>query len=79
MFHWPKKIILLHLNLRGRMHTAHPASSPLCSPTPTVDYYQRTLLWSFPCGAMETNPTSNHEVEGSIPGCVQWVKDLVLP
>ena len=21
-----------------------------------------------------TNPTSNHEVEGSIPGLVQWVK-----
>ena len=24
-----------------------------------------------------TNPTSNHEVEGSIPGLDQWVKDLV--
>ena len=26
-----------------------------------------------------TNPTSNHEVVGSIPGLTQWVKDLVLP
>ena len=30
------------------------------------------------CGAAETNPTSNHEVSGSIPGLPQWVKDPVL-
>ena len=29
-------------------------------------------------GAMETNPTRNHEVVGSIPGLSQWVKDLAL-
>ena len=25
------------------------------------------------------NPTRNHEVASSVPGLVQWVKDLVLP
>ena len=27
---------------------------------------------------METNPTSNHEVEGLIPGRAQWVKNWTL-
>ena len=30
------------------------------------------------CGAVETHPTSNHEVSGLIPGLAQCVKDLAL-
>ena len=33
-----------------------------------------TIMWSSHCGAAETNPTSNHEIEGSIPGLAQWLR-----
>ena len=39
----------------------------------------RTRQRSSCCGAVEMNPTRNHEVLGSIPGLAQWVQDPVLP
>ena len=36
-------------------------------------------FWSSHRGSEERNLTSIHEDAGSIPGLVQWVKDLVLP
>ena len=41
--------------------------------------FKKSYFWSSHCGTEETNPTSNHEVAGSIPGLALWVKDLALP
>ena len=40
--------------------------------------FKKYSSWSSHRGALETNPTRNHEVAGSSPGLSQWVKDLVL-
>ena len=36
------------------------------------------MFWSSRRGSVVNEPTRNHEVVGSIPGLVQWVKDLAL-
>ena len=40
--------------------------------------FQNSKIQSSYHGSVETNPTRNHEVVGSIPGLDQWVKDLAL-
>ena len=46
--------------------------------SPTISA-NKEFIQSSHCGTVEMNPTSNHEVEGSIPGLSQWVKDPTLP
>ena len=41
--------------------------------------YLKNFFWSSHRGAVEMNPTRNHEIVGLIPGLTQWVKDPVLP
>ena len=36
------------------------------------------IFWSSRLGAVETNPTRNHEVAGLILGLTEWVKDPAL-
>ena len=49
--------------------------------TPNRLYYKTTVIKTYGTGEFPKwhNPTRNHEVVGSIPGLIQWVKDLVLP
>ena len=49
-------------------------SGPPPHKMPTVNTAPR----SSHCGSVVTNPTSNHEDAGLIPGLTQWVKDSTL-
>ena len=40
--------------------------------------YQKYIFWSSHCGEVETNLTSIHEDEGSIPDLAQCFKDPAL-
>ena len=38
----------------------------------------KCIFRSFRRGAVEMNPVRNHELDSSIPGLAEWVKDLAL-
>ena len=45
---------------------------------PIVGLLSKSESRSSRHGAVEMNPTRNHEVAGLIPGLTQWVKDLAF-
>ena len=47
-------------------------------PYAKVEVLKKTKNRSSHRGEAEMNLTRNHEVVGSIPGLIQWVKDLAL-
>ena len=49
--------------------------APLKKQTHTHTNSKRKINPEFLRGAVETNLARNHEVAGSIPGLIQWVKD----
>ena len=55
----------------------HPPPLPIVRQRPRANI-EILAGWRSRCGTVETNPTSNHEVVGSIPGLAWWVKDPVL-
>ena len=68
------------------LFSVHPTSCLIaCSVYLLANFYssekhgaQEESTGSSRRGAVETNPTRNHEVVASIPGLGQWVKDPAL-
>ena len=87
---WPLSILPLNWHT-GDLRLTHCISSYSKKESPEYPLKQRaweqpravagnrrSIFSSSHRGAMEMNPTKNHEVVGSISALAQWVKDPVL-
>ena len=61
------------INLKGSISVPR-----LLYKLPQIWLLKTAELWGSGHGAVETNPTRNHEGVDSIPGLDQWDKDLAL-
>jgi len=65
------------LNLEQETKVLHLVSTP-CQKKLQTGSIKKGDTRSSHRGAVEMNPTRNHEVASSIPGLAQWVKDPAL-
>ena len=72
---------LFHLEWISNEVLLHSTGNYIQSPEIEHDgrWYKKSIYGVPVVAQWLTNPTSNHEVVGLIPGLLQWVKDLALP
>ena len=61
------------------LHTVSHSGQGFISSSICDKNRRECIFQSSCCGEVETNPTRNHEVAGSIPGLDPWVKDPPMP
>jgi len=76
---WPKKMRLIFLQIKFQLHSSHSFRRQEKCMMEKYKWCKLNPSWSSHRGAIEMNPTRNHEVAGSIPGLAQRVNNPVLP